>query len=279
MNKIELRAALAQMLNVLESDDEIPVDAPLAQALLAEVFPGHAPSTVTTEQIAAYASGAMDESDRAAFEAEMVASTDTFEEVMNALDLLHRVEAYGEVELPPEVENIVASSAEPITLLTRAGMLAFLREGQPLLATQLRQLFADAALREKFESLKRSLAARLASGALFEMPRMAAAASGDQLLRRRFPGATIEFAQSRGSNRLLAILTLDRPERNTPPRIMLLQGEAEIVRVALRSPDMQGRIQLELDRERDALTIKLLNDRDATATFFGPATSSESTPS
>lgn len=291
MKTNDLNAALMRMLDKLEADAPFSPEDSEARALLADLLSYRAAhGSVSTAKLAAYASGTMSEDERHLFEEEMASSSETFDEVTSALNFLKRVEAQHETAPPDLVEAVIASrpgSAAPVNagpspgktsspLLTRSHIERFFREGVPLSADQQQQLFTNPALRAEFERVKNEFAAHLPSGDIFEMPKVAAAATSEKLTKRRFPGADLELEPSRRPQRILVILTLDSAVRETPPQALVLKGKDEIEWLELPKPDRDGKIQLVLDDPQDAKIIRLLGDRETTGTFVPPSGSAGS---
>jgi hypothetical protein len=123
-----------------------------------------------------------------------------------------------------------------------------------------RALFADPRLRADYRRLK-------AQAAVFELPALAAASSGN-VDARRFDGGSLNIHPSRRPGQFYVIVRFDAPA--TSPRAMLLESTAgDLVKRALPGADPQGEVMMVLDEnaDADAAFLRLLADPTATGTF------------
>jgi hypothetical protein len=190
-------------------------------------------------------------------------------DVVDTLDFLNDIEARFEAA-PDDVEPGQVSAGSLTTAIH-----ALFRDGRMLLAEQQRRLFTDPALRAEFAAIKRQYAQvspRVAAGrpALLatEMPALAAAATGDGVRERTFPGGSVRITKSSLGDMLIQFSL----EREGPhPRALLLEGEGgDLGWTDLPPPDAEGRILLikDMAKEEHSGFVRLLQDPQSRGTFL-----------
>jgi hypothetical protein len=133
------------------------------------------------------------------------------------------------------------------------------RNSASLTPAQTRRLFADRTLRETYRQLKSELAA-------MQMPRIAAASSGD-VVERRFDGGTLRLTPSRNGLHVNLLIRFDDPGRTGGPLMLILETAQDIAKLAVPPPDAAGEVFLILDRSSDAAFIAAIGDPQATGSF------------
>jgi hypothetical protein len=143
-----------------------------------------------------------------------------------------------------------------------AEIVQFLNDpSRSLTPEEQRALFADSRLRADYRRLK-------AQAAVFEMPALAAASSGN-VNARRFEGGSVAIHLSRIPGQRYVIVRFTWP--GSSPRAMLLESASgDLVKRALPTADLQGEVMMVLNDkdDADANFLRLLADPTTTGTFM-----------
>jgi hypothetical protein len=241
---------LARLLGLTEDRDSLPgVYAEARKQLAATLRDRRAARSVSIEEIAAYADGAMSEQEKQAFQSRMLASGETYYEVTGALDFLSGVEArLGSVEAEARgsaasgVSESGASGASetPAPVLTTAEMVSFLKIGFPRpTPAQKWALRTDPKLRAEFERIKNELA-------IAAVPAVNAASSGREVHFREFPGGSVRCTPM-GEGRFEVVVRFDPGP--IPRRFLLQRSDGEMHNEPLTESYELGEIRFYRDGE------------------------------
>lgn len=158
--------------------------------------------------------------------------------------------------------SVAAEPGDRAASLTFADMVNFLTDPEARLThEQERLLFSNARVRRDFTNLKQSLRWRpeLASGP--SIAPAAAAAGGDRLSERTFPGGRLRIIPSSVGQQVFISIHLD--DTKDPPSLLAMElPDAEVAKVALPPPESDGTILLikDLADADDARLVRLLRD-------------------
>jgi hypothetical protein len=248
----QIEELLMRILGLSEGEGALPAELATARERLRELLAQDNPSF---EDIAAYASGSLNEDQQRDFEERISSSQEVIQEAESARNFLARVAASTKTAPVELVEAVIGAARDGGDQKT-SDLLQAIRARWTMTREQMQRLFAEPKLRE---SLRRALAWP-AAGSVARLPALAAAASDTQVEDRAFPGGRVRSRRVR-EHELEVLFTFE--DAGAAPRALWLEGgSGEMWLEPLPPPGSDGEIFLvkDLDDPPHELFARLLRD-------------------